>query len=110
MKARAKEAIAMICLFALGAIATPWALAQATKDAKPGAKAEMPGEIPRKAQAPKKAPAKAAEPKEAPVKPAGPRLNMDQPARKAAGEDVDLRHCLGMATPTEVIKCAEKKK
>lgn len=40
---------------------------------------------------------------------AAPRLNMDVPA-KNPGSDTDKRYCLSLPTPTEVIKCTERKK
>ena len=43
------------------------------------------------------------------VKSAGPRLRMaDAPARNP-GKDRDLRHCLDLPTPKEVIRCSEGK-
>lgn len=45
----------------------------------------------------------------APAPAAAPRLNMTVPA-KNPGNDVDKRDCLALATPTEVIKCTERKK
>jgi hypothetical protein len=43
------------------------------------------------------------------MKSAGPRLHMsDAPARNP-GRDRDLRHCLDLPTPKEVIRCSEGK-
>jgi len=38
-----------------------------------------------------------------------PRLNMNPPARNP-GDDSDKRDCLALPTPTEVIKCTERKR
>jgi len=44
-----------------------------------------------------------------PAPAAAPRLNMTLPA-KNPGNDSDKRDCLALPTPTEVIKCTERKK
>jgi hypothetical protein len=41
--------------------------------------------------------------------PGAPRLQMDVPKRNP-GVDRDVRDCLGLPTPAEVIKCSERKK
>jgi hypothetical protein len=43
------------------------------------------------------------------LKPSGPVLNMGDAPRKPPSRDRDVRECLGLATPAEVIKCAERK-
>ncbi|QJR10130.1 hypothetical protein DSM104443_01184 [Usitatibacter rugosus] len=45
----------------------------------------------------------------APAPAAAPRLNMNPPARNP-GDDSDKRDCLALPTPTEVIKCTERKR
>ena len=44
------------------------------------------------------------------LKPAGPALNLGEAARKSPPQARDIRECLGLATPAEVIQCAEKKR
>jgi hypothetical protein len=43
------------------------------------------------------------------VKSAGPRLRMADAPAKNPGKDQDLRHCLDLPTPKEVIRCSEGK-
>lgn len=43
------------------------------------------------------------------VKSAGPRLRMADAPAKNPGKDRDLRHCLDLPTPKEVIRCSEGK-
>ena len=43
------------------------------------------------------------------VKPAGPRLQMADHPGSNPGKDRDLRHCLDLPTPKEVIRCSEQK-
>jgi hypothetical protein len=42
------------------------------------------------------------------VKAAGPRLQMGERSGKAPGEDRDLRECLDLPSPKDVIRCYEK--
>jgi hypothetical protein len=55
----------------------------------------------------------AKEAKEAPdskaVKAAGPHLRMAAHHGRNPGRDEDLRHCLDLGTPKEVIRCSEHK-
>lgn len=44
-----------------------------------------------------------------PPQPGGPRLDMNVP-KKNPGVDRDVRDCLALPTPSEVIRCAERKK
>ncbi|HEX3097014.1 MAG TPA: hypothetical protein VHQ02_04810 [Usitatibacter sp.] len=44
-----------------------------------------------------------------PVKSAGPRLRMEDAPARNPGKDRDLRHCLDLPTPKEVIRCSEGK-
>jgi hypothetical protein len=43
------------------------------------------------------------------AKPAAPILNMSEPANRPAAQGADKRDCLSQPTPSEVIKCAERK-
>jgi hypothetical protein len=43
------------------------------------------------------------------VKSAGPRLRMADAPAKNPGKDRDMRHCLDLPTPKEVIRCSEGK-
>jgi hypothetical protein len=43
------------------------------------------------------------------VKSAGPRLHMADTPERNPGKDRDLRHCLDLPTPKEVIRCSEGK-
>ena len=43
------------------------------------------------------------------VKAAGPHLRMAAHHGRNPGKDEDLRHCLDLATPKEVIRCSEQK-
>lgn len=43
------------------------------------------------------------------LKPSGPTLEMGERPRKAPPRERDVRECLDLATPAEVIRCAEKK-
>jgi hypothetical protein len=43
------------------------------------------------------------------LKPSGPTLDLVEPSRKPPAKDRDVRECLGLATPAEIIRCAEKK-
>ena len=43
------------------------------------------------------------------VKSGGPRLNMGEAPEHNPGKDRDMRHCLDMPTPKEVIRCSEGK-
>jgi hypothetical protein len=82
----------------LAAATSPWVAAEV---AKPGAKKPAP-DAAREAKG-----AKAGSDAQA-VKSAGPRLQMDTPERNP-GKDRDLRHCLDLPTPKEVIRCSEGK-
>jgi hypothetical protein len=44
------------------------------------------------------------------AKPRGVRLQMAEPPKKNPGVDRDVRDCLALPTPGEVIKCTERKK
>jgi hypothetical protein len=43
------------------------------------------------------------------VKSAGPHLRMADAPAKNPGKDRDMRHCLDLPTPKEVIRCSEGK-
>jgi len=64
--------------------AKPAPAASEAKDAKPGAEAQG-------------------------VKSAGPHLRMADAPAKNPGKDRDMRHCLDLPTPKEVIRCSEGK-
>jgi hypothetical protein len=95
MSSRIIATIATAGLFALGASS---GITMAADGANAG-----------KAKPAKAAPKSDAKPQDTGTQAAGPKLDMGEAPAKNPGKDRDMRHCLDLPTPKEVIKCSEQK-